>query len=54
MTNSSVASGVYTIQCAAPSFSPAAGTYHHLDVGHHHHDHRWRDYSLYHQRHHAE
>ena len=26
-SNSSVASGVYTLQCAAPSFSPAAGTY---------------------------
>ena len=27
LTNSAVASGVYTIQCAAPAFSPAAGTY---------------------------
>ena len=27
LSNSTVASGVYTIQCAAPSFSPAAGTY---------------------------
>jgi len=27
MNNSGVTSGVYTIQCAAPSFSPAAGTY---------------------------
>ena len=27
MSNSSVASGVYTIQCAAPTFNPAAGTY---------------------------
>ena len=27
LSNSAVASGVYTIQCAAPSFSPAAGTY---------------------------
>ena len=26
-TNSSVASGVYTIQCATPTYSPAAGTY---------------------------
>ena len=26
-TNSSVASGVYTIQCAAPTFNPAAGSY---------------------------
>ena len=26
-TNSSVASGVYTIQCAAPTFNPAAGAY---------------------------
>ena len=26
-SNSSVASGVYTIQCATPTFSPAAGTY---------------------------
>ena len=28
MTNSAVTCGVYTIQCAAPTFSPAAGTYH--------------------------
>ena len=27
LTASAVASGVYTLQCAAPSFSPAAGTY---------------------------
>ncbi len=27
MTDSAVTSGTYTIQCAAPSFSPAAGTY---------------------------
>ena len=27
LTNSAVTSGVYTIQCAAPSFNPAAGTY---------------------------
>jgi len=27
MANSTVASGVYTIQCAAPSFSPVAGTF---------------------------
>ena len=27
MTDSAVTSGVYTIQCAAPTFSPAAGTY---------------------------
>ena len=27
LTSSAVASGVYTIQCAAPAFSPAAGTY---------------------------
>ena len=27
LTNSAVASGVYTIQCAAPSFNPAAGTF---------------------------
>ena len=26
-SNSAVASGVYTIQCAAPTFNPAAGTY---------------------------
>ena len=26
-TNSAVASGVYTIQCATPTFNPAAGTY---------------------------
>ena len=26
-TNSTVASGVYTIQCAAPTFNPTAGTY---------------------------
>ena len=26
-SNSAVASGVYTIQCAAPAFNPAAGTY---------------------------
>ena len=27
LTNSAVASGMYTIQCAAPTFNPAAGTY---------------------------
>ena len=27
MADSPVASGVYTIQCAAPTFNPAAGTY---------------------------
>ena len=27
LTNSAVGSGVYTIQCAAPTFNPAAGTY---------------------------
>ena len=27
LTNSAVASGVYTIQCAAPTFNPAAGSY---------------------------
>ena len=27
LTNSSVASGVYTIQCATPTFTPVAGTY---------------------------
>ena len=27
LTNSAVASGVYTIQCAAPAFNPAAGSY---------------------------
>ena len=27
MANSTVTSGVYTIQCVAPTFSPAAGTY---------------------------
>ena len=27
LTNSSVASGVYTIQCATPTFNPVAGTY---------------------------
>ena len=26
MTDSAIASGVYTIQCATPTFSPAAGT----------------------------
>ena len=31
LTNSSVTSGVYTIQCATPTFNPAAGTYHHVD-----------------------
>ena len=27
MADSTVTSGVYTIQCAAPTFTPAAGTY---------------------------
>ena len=26
-TNSAVASGIYTIQCATPTYSPAAGTF---------------------------
>ena len=27
MTNSTVTSGIYTIQCATPTFNPAAGTF---------------------------
>ena len=54
LTNSAVASGVYTIQCATPTFNPAAGTFTTVDVRHHLHHHRWREHSLYHQRHHAE
>ena len=52
--DSPVASGFYDItQCATPVFNPAAGIYQ-LDVRHHLHQHQWRDYPLYHQRHHAE
>ena len=54
MADSPMTSGIYTIQCAAPSFNPAAGTFTTSTTGHHLHDHRWRDHPLYHQRHHAE
>ena len=53
-SNSAVASGVYTIQCATPTFSPTGGNFHHLNVRHHQHGHQWREHPLYHQRHHAE
>ena len=35
MLDSPVTSGVYTIECATPTFSPAAGTYHLLRHGDH-------------------
>ena len=54
LTNSAVASGVYTIQCAAPTFNPAAGTYWLRAIGDHLDHHRWREHPLHHQRHHAE
>ena len=53
-TNSAVASGVYTIQCATPTFNPAAGTYHHLHLRHHLDNHQRREHPLHHQRYHAE
>ena len=52
--DSAVASGVYTIQCATPTFTPAAGHLWRRAVGDHQHHHRWGDHPLYHRRQHAE
>ena len=52
-SDSAVASGVYTIQCAAPSFSPAAGSYTSATVTITT-DHQWREHPLYHQWHYTE
>ena len=53
VANSSIASGTYDIQCAAPTFSPTAVTTM-LRVGdYQHHDQR-SDYPLHHGWHHTE
>ena len=54
LTNSAVASGVYTIQCAAPTLQSGGGHLHHLHHGDHHDDHQRGEHPLHHQRHHAE
>ena len=53
-TDSTVASGVYYIQCAAPSFNPAAGTFTTTASVTISHDHQWGEYPLHDQRHHAQ
>ena len=52
-TNSSVASGVYTIQCATPDVQPDGGHLHHLHLGDYRDHHQRREHPLHHQRHHA-
>ena len=54
LANSAVASGNYYIQCAAPTFNPAAGTLWLHAIGDHLYQHQWRDHALYHGRQHAE
>ena len=53
LTDSTMASGVYTIQCAARA-SARRRALTPPRRGNHHHDHRWRDHPLHHRRQHAE
>ena len=50
LTNSAVASGVYTIQCANPDVQPGGGHLYYVGVRHHLHGHRWGKHPLHHQR----